>query len=239
MRPEERIIIALDVDSDEQAEMISRELAAYVGAFKIGKELFTACGPSAVTRIKAQDGNVFLDLKFHDIPNTVRGAAREAAKLGVFMFTVHASGGAEMIRAACEGACEGSNGSVGKPLVIAVTVLTSISEDILRNELRIPFSPSDQVAFWASLAQKNGADGVVCSPHEIEAVRETCGKDFLIVTPGIRPAWAVQGDQKRVSPPGGALRKGADYLVIGRPVTRAEDRIEAARLIAEELGGSD
>jgi len=235
MRPEERIIIALDVDSAEEAETISRELAAHVGAFKIGKELFTACGPSAVTRIKAQDGNVFLDLKFHDIPNTVKSAAREAAKLGVAMFTVHASGGGEMVRAACEGAHEGSNSSSEKPLVLAVTVLTSINEDMLRNELRIPYAPREQVAFWASLAQTNGADGVVCSPHEIEAVREECGKEFLIVTPGIRPEWAARADQKRVSSPGDALRRGADYLVIGRPVTRAPDRTEAARLIAEEL----
>ena len=236
MKPEERIIVALDVNSPEKADRLVCELAPHVGAFKIGKELFTAQGPGIVSSVIKKNGKVFLDLKFHDIPNTVKGACREAAKLGVFMLNVHASGGKEMIRAACEGVKEA--GVESEPFILAVTVLTSLSEDMVRNELRIPYSPREQVAFWAHMAQVSGADGVVCSPREIETVRKECGKEFLIVTPGIRPAWAVQGDQQRVAGPGAAVNDGADYLVIGRPITKAKDRLEAVNLIKEELQGA-
>ncbi|MFC1479743.1 orotidine 5'-phosphate decarboxylase / HUMPS family protein, partial [Planctomycetota bacterium] len=129
-------------------------------------------------------------------------------------------------------------GVTPKPFVLAVTVLTSLNEEMVREELRIPYSPQEQVAFWAGLAQESGADGVVCSPKEIETVRKECGSDFLIVTPGIRPAWAVKGDQQRIAAPGEAVKNGADYLVIGRPITQAPDRLEAVRLIAEEIQGS-
>ena len=239
MKPGERIIVALDVDSPDRAEEITAELAPYVGAFKIGKELFTACGPDAVSRIQGRGGRVFLDLKFHDIPNTVLGACREAAEMGVRMITVHASGGGEMIQAARTGAAQGASSQENRPAVLAVTVLTSISGDMLANELRIPHTPREQVGFWAHLAQENGADGVVCSPQEIEIVRKECGRGFLVVTPGIRPAWSVDNDQKRVASPADALRRGADYLVIGRPVTQSGDRTEAVRRITEEMTEHD
>ncbi len=236
MKPSDRILLALDVDTEDKALEIVRELAGEVGGFKIGKELFTSTGPSVVRSVSREGGNVFLDLKYHDIPNTVKGACRAAAGLGVFMLNVHAAGGSAMMQAAVEGSREGAEKGGGeRPLVIAVTVLTSIDEPVLRNELRIPFAPLDQVVHFAVLAQENGADGVVCSPREIEAVRSACGNDFVIVTPGIRPAWASTDDQKRIMTPSEAVSKGADYIVIGRPIRAAENRREAVRKVAEEL----
>jgi orotidine-5'-phosphate decarboxylase len=233
LKPSERIIVALDVDSREKAAGLAGGLTGHVGAFKIGKELFTATGPDVVRDIVTGGGQVFLDLKYHDIPNTVRGACRAAAGLGVFMLNVHAAGGGAMIAAAVEGLAEGAAGT--KPLLLAVTVLTSIDEETLRREVRIDYSPLDQVRFWAALARENGADGVVCSPQEVTAVRAECGEEFCIVTPGIRPAWAAANDQKRITTPADAVRDGVDYMVIGRPITQADSPAEAADRISAEL----
>ena len=231
MKPEERIIVALDVDSREDALVLAEKLQGHVGAFKIGKELFTAQGPDMVRDIIQAGNKVFLDLKYHDIPNTVFKASAAASLLGVYMFNVHASGGSAMMEAAVSAA----RASDTSPLVLAVTVLTSIDEQTLRNELRVHFSPLEQVRFLSKRALECGMDGVVCSPREIEAVREECGSDFVIVTPGIRPEWARSDDQKRIMTPREALKAGADYMVIGRPITRNANPREAAMRIAEEL----
>jgi len=235
-RPAERIFIALDVGSLEEALPLCTELAPHVGGFKVGAELFTAEGPAAVTAVRNAGAGVFLDLKYHDIPNTVRRACRCAARTGVDMLTVHAAGGREMIRAAREGVEEGSaEAGLPRPLVLAVTVLTSISEVVLRDEVGVPRSTAEQVGLLARLACGGGADGVVCSPREIGVVREACGPEAVLVVPGIRPAGVAADDQKRTAGPGEAVKAGADFLVVGRPVTRAADRVEAVRRLVEEM----
>jgi orotidine-5'-phosphate decarboxylase len=230
-----KIIVALDVDNGEEAAMWAHRLNGKVGMFKIGKQLFTAEGPEIVKRISNEGGAVFLDLKFHDIPNTVAAAAVEAVRLGAAMFNVHASGGFEMMHKTAE-AVRGESNKLGikKPLLIAVTVLTSMDEEGLR-ETGITLPLREHVINLAKLAKKAGLDGVVASPHEIEAIKDACGSEFVVVTPGVRPTFASKDDQKRIMTPAEAVRKGADYLVIGRPITKAEDPIEAVSLIAEEM----
>jgi orotidine-5'-phosphate decarboxylase len=232
----EKLIIALDVESAGEAQSLVRELNPYVGAFKIGLQLFTAEGPGFVRKLVDEGARIFLDLKFHDIPNTVSKAAVEAARLGVWMFNVHASGGSEMMRAAygeMANACERE--SIEKPKMTAVTVLTSSGLDTLR-ETGVTDSPENQVLRLSKLTAECGLDGVVASPREIAAIRSGIDStDFLIVTPGIRPVFATNDDQKRVMTPGEALREGASHLVIGRPVTAAHDRVEAVRKIIEEI----
>ena len=232
----ERLIIALDVDAADDALSIVRELEPYVGAFKVGLQLFTAAGPAFVRELVAAGARVFLDLKFHDIPNTVAKASVEAARLGVWMFNVHAGGGSAMMRAAfgeMAEACERE--SLHRPIMIAVTVLTSSDGSTLR-EVGVVNEPERQVVDLASLTAECGLDGVVASPREIAAIRSGIDRnDFLIVTPGIRPVFATKDDQKRVMTPAEALRQGANYLVIGRPVTAARDRVEAVEKIIEEI----
>jgi orotidine-5'-phosphate decarboxylase len=235
VKPAERIIVALDADDRAKALQIAAACAGRVGVFKVGKELFTAEGPAIVREIVQAGGRVFLDLKYHDIPNTVKGACRAAASLGAFMLNVHAAGGRKMIAAAREGL---DAAGPKRPLLLAVTVLTSIDAATLRDEVRIPHSPLEQVVFWARMAAASGADGVVCAPTEIAAVRAVCGREFLIVTPGVRPAWAGADDQKRIMTPAEAVAAGADYLVIGRPITRAADMAAAAGRIADEIAGA-
>jgi orotidine-5'-phosphate decarboxylase len=216
------IFVALDVPTAAGAAGLARRLQPYVGGFKIGLELFTSAGPAVVEEIGAAD--VFLDLKFHDIPNTVRGATRAAARLGVMICNVHCLGGATMMRAAVDTARE-TNAATK---VIGVTILTSHDAAELQ-AIGLEPDPAGAVRRLARLAREAGLDGVVCSPHEIVAVREECGRDFLIVTPGVRPATAELGDQKRVMTPQQALAAGADWLVIGRPITAAADPIAAAQ----------
>lgn len=236
MRPEDRIIVALDVDTKDKALEIAEDLSGCIRMFKIGKELFTAEGPAVVREVIGKGARVFLDLKYHDIPNTVTGACRAAARLGVDMLNIHASGGSAMIQAAVAGAREGAEQAGRKcPAVLAVTVLTSIDEPILRRELCIERTPLEQVVFWANLAKENGANGVVCSSKEIQAVRKECGTDFIIVTPGIRPDWSSTDDQKRIATPAEAVGRGADYIVIGRSITSADSRKEAVQKIISEL----
>ena len=235
--PRDRLIVALDVDSQAQAERLAERLDGLVRRFKIGSQLFTAGGPAVVEAIHKRGAEVFLDLKFHDIPNTVAGAAREAARLGVFMFNVHASGGLAMMKAAADGAAAAARElSVRRPLAIAVTVLTSLDRDALHRELGVASSVEGHVLRLAELAREAGLDGTVASPVEIAAIRRSLGAAWVIVTPGVRPAGSAAGDQSRVATPGAATRAGAHYLVVGRPITGAPDPAAAAAAILEEMG---
>ena len=234
---QEYILVALDTTDLGRAAALARGLTGLVGGLKVGKEFFTAHGPDEV-RGAVGGARLFLDLKFHDIPNTVAGAVRASVALHPFMVNVHASGGRAMMEAAAAAAREAAeDAEVPRPLVLAVTVLTSLDEgDLEAIGQRGPLEA--QVCRLAALAQESGLDGVVCSPREIAALRAECGPDFRLVVPGVRPAWAERGDQKRVMSPGEALAAGADYLVIGRPITSAADPAEAARAIAAELAAA-
>jgi len=235
--PRDRLIVALDVDSQAQAERLAERLDGLVRRFKIGSQLFTAGGPAVVEAIHKRGAEVFLDLKFHDIPNTVAGAAREAARLGVFMFNVHASGGLAMMKAAADGAAAAARElSVRRPLAIAVTVLTSLDRDALHRELGVASSVEGHVLRLAELAREAGLDGTVASPVEIAAIRRSLGAAWVIVTPGVRPAGSAAGDQSRIATPAAAARAGAHYLVVGRPITAAPDPAKAAEAILEEIG---
>ena len=234
VRPGDRVFVALDTPVAARAQRLVEALHGEVGGVKIGNELFTALGPDGV-RAVAGGERLFLDLKFHDIPNTVAGAVRAAVRLRPFCLTLHASGGRAMMRAAAEAAREAAEElEVARPKLLGVTVLTSLDGSDL--EAAGQCGPvAEQVRRLAALAQDAGLDGVVCSPREIAALRAGCGPDFVLLIPGIRPAWAASGDQKRVTTPGDAIAAGADYLVIGRPITAQADPRAAARRIAGEL----
>ncbi len=230
-----KIIVALDVAELEQAQALVAQLQGRVGAFKIGKQLFTRYGPEAVRAATGSGAGVFLDLKYHDIPATVAKAAREVCRLGAGMFTVHALGGKTMLQEAVQAArAAAEEFGRPRPLLLAVTVLTSMdAEELARLGLSGPVQ--DTVVRLAVLAREAGADGVVASPREIEPVRRHCGKECIVVTPGIRPAYCGQDDQKRTMTPEEALRAGADYLVIGRPVTAAPEPAQALQRIVDEI----
>jgi orotidine-5'-phosphate decarboxylase len=233
---EGKIIIALDVGTRPEALALAAELPE-ARIFKVGMELFTAEGPPLLQEIARLGKKIFLDLKYHDIPNTVAGAVRSAGRLGVGMLTLHASGGGEMMAAAAAAAREESGGlGRPRPLLLGVTVLTSLKEAQLR-EIGCSDPVAGQVLRLASLAKAVGVDGVVCSPQEIEIIKKEFGPDFLVVTPGIRPAWAAAQDQKRIMTPAQAVAKGADYLVIGRPVTGAPSPRQAFEKIVAEIRG--
>ena len=231
----EKLIFALDVDNLEEARGWVDRLQGQVGVFKIGKQLFTRCGPEVVRLVQDRGGDVFLDLKYHDIPNTVAMAGLEALKLGVKMFNVHALGGFEMMArlvAEIDKACP--RGNPDRPILLAVTILTSSTEETLRG-VGIDRPVPVMVPKLALLARDAGMDGVVASPQEVRLIRDACGDDFLIITPGVRPVFAAQDDQKRVTTPAEALRSGADYLVIGRPISAAADPAMAAGMILQEM----
>jgi len=231
-----KIVLALDVEDKDKALELVEELKDCVGMFKIGKQLFTRYGPEIVNKVLENGGDVFLDLKFHDIPNTVAKASREAVRLGVKIFNVHATGGKEMMSRTVEEVNKASlEYGVQKPLVLGVTILTSISESVLKDEIRCQYNIKEQVVSLALLAKQSGLDGVVASPQEVSLIRENCGEDFIILTPGIRPLWANANDQKRIMTPQDAIRKGVDYIVIGRPILNADSPREAALKIAEEI----
>ncbi|NQV98481.1 MAG: orotidine-5'-phosphate decarboxylase [Rhodospirillales bacterium] len=231
IKPTDRIFVALDTTDIELAVSLAQHLAGLVGGVKMGKEFLTAFGPDGVRRVSACGMPVFLDTKFHDIPNTVASAIRAALPLQPFMINIHASGGRAMMEAARDAVLEAES---PRPLLIAVTVLTSLSDQDL-DEIGLKGPSQDRVVALAKLTQSCGLDGVVCSPLEIAAVRQACGPDFKLVVPGIRPTWAAAGDQKRIMTPRQAVDLGADYLVIGRPITGADDPVAAAKKIAEEL----
>lgn len=229
----DRLILALDVPSAEAGLAVAESLRGRVGQFKIGLELFTSCGPQVVRDLAAKGDKIFLDLKFHDIPNTVRAASRAAAGLGIAMLNVHAGGGLKMMDAALEGAREGA-GSGAMPRVLGVTVLTSLAAaDLVA--LGIAETPEQRVVRLARLAQQAGLHGVIASAWEAAAIRAACGAGFLIVTPGIRPAASQSQDQSRIATPTAAIRAGADFLVMGRPITAAPDMVAAAAAVVKEI----
>ncbi len=235
----ERLVLALDVDNFKKAEQLVGELSDYVGVFKIGSQLFTAEGAKVVNMVNEKGGKVFLDLKFHDIPNTVARAAEVAAKLGVYIFNVHTSGGYEMMKAAAEATKKTSlTLGINKPLILGVTLLTSINQEILEKEIGIKKELEEQVVHLAKLAKAAGLDGVVASSWEIKEIRKTCGEDFVILTPGIRPVGKSSDDQKRIMTPREAIKLGSDFLVIGRPIRNAANPVKAAKQILREMEGN-
>ncbi len=227
-----KIIFALDVNGLAEIDRYAEMLSGKVGMFKVGKELFTSCGPEAVRAVQRRGGQVFLDLKYHDIPNTVAKAMLEAARLGVQLTNLHALGGAEMMETAASAVRKEFGDE--RPRLLAVTVLTSSTADTLRG-VGIDHPIEEMVVRLARLAQGAGMDGVVASPLEIGLIRAACGPDFLIVTPGVRPSFSTADDQKRIMTPAEAVAAGADYLVVGRPIAQAKDPAAAAVLIAEEI----
>jgi len=228
----QRIFVALDTTDVGRAVELARGLKGSVGGVKIGKEFFTANGPEGVHRVTESGLPLFLDLKFHDIPNTVAGAVRAALALNPFVVNVHAGGGRRMMEAAAAAADDAEPGN--RPSIIGVTVLTSMArEDLV--DVGIDEEPLEHVLRLGRLAKASGLDGVVCSAKEVVALRGSVGRDFMLMVPGIRPVWASADDQRRVVTPRDAIDLGADYLVIGRPITGHKDPTEAARLIAEEL----
>jgi orotidine-5'-phosphate decarboxylase len=232
-----RILLALDTPDVATAVAQTRAVGTAVDGVKLGLEFFNANGPAGVREVQAEDRPLFLDLKFHDIPNTVAGAIRSVLPLKPLMLNVHAGGGPEMLRRAAEAVAEAgsdAHGEAGRPLLIAVTVLTSLADEDLA-AVGQQASALDQVRRLAALAQKQGCDGVVCSPREIAVLKRDCGAGFKLVVPGIRPAESALGDQKRVMTPGEAAALGADFLVIGRPITAATDSAAAARRIRAEI----
>ncbi len=232
----ERLVLALDVDDFKKAEELVGKLRGHVGVFKIGSQLFTSEGAEIVNMVNEKGGKVFLDLKFHDIPNTVARAAEIATKLGVFIFNVHTSGGYEMMKTAAEAAKKISvTLGIRRPLILGVTLLTSINQEILEKEIGIKKRLEEQVVHLAKLAKSAGLDGVVASPWEIQEIRKACGEGFVILTPGIRPAGESFDDQKRIMTPQKAVKLGADYLVIGRPIRNAINPVEAAKEILKEM----
>ena len=234
--PKIPVFCALDTNDLSRATSLAAKLADTIGGFKLGLEFFTAQGPRGVKQIqKASDVPVFLDLKLNDIPNTVASAVRAVAPLGTYMLTVHINGGRAMMEAAAAAAAEAAYEAVkARPLIVGVTVLTSFDDDDLA-EVGVSDTVVDQVRRMAELAKRSGLDGVVCSPREVAMLRRDLGDGFKLVTPGVRPEWAPADDQKRFMTPLEAVSAGADYLVVGRPITAAKDPISAAARIAAEL----
>jgi len=234
-----RVMVALDYPEAAAAAKLLRELEGIPCYMKVGMQLYYAAGPAFVSMLKESGYNVFLDLKMHDIPNTVKGGANSITKLGVDIFNVHAAGGKAMMEAALEGveaALAGVSGAK-RPTVIAVTHLTSTSQPVLNDEIGIAGPVGEAVIRYAKLAREAGLGGVVASPQEVAAIKTACGNDFRTITPGIRPAGADVGDQSRIMTPGDAIKAGTDYMVIGRPITAAPSPRAALESILEELTG--
>lgn len=232
----DRLIIALDVDTADAALAVVDRLGDDISTYKVGFELFVSAGPSVVQRIHERGKRVFLDLKYHDIPNTVAKAAVAATRMGVFMFNVHASGGLDMMQrtvASVNEIC--AREGLTRPRIIAVTMLTSMTTEVLRNEIAIPHPVKTQVRTLALLTQRAGLDGVVASPQEIMMIKEECGGKFLVVTPGIRPSWTPPDDQRRTATPKEAIHAGADFIVMGRAILKSDDPARAIELVSLEM----
>jgi orotidine-5'-phosphate decarboxylase len=231
----DKIIVPLDVPDLESAIALVDKLES-VSFWKVGLELFTSVGPQILEFLKSREKRIFLDLKFHDIPNTVAGACRSASRYGVDLLTIHATSGRDALKAATEAAQVGADqAGVQPPKLIAITLLTSISARQLAFELKIPLELPEFALEMALMAKESGLDGAVCSPQEVAQLRQTCGDEFLLVCPGVRPTWADKGDQKRSLTPSQAIQAGANYLVIGRPITAAAEPELAWKRIADEL----
>ncbi len=231
----EKLILAIDLDSLSEAERIVDILKDRVSIFKVGLQLFTREGPKVVDMVHKKGGKVFLDLKFHDIPNTVANASREAARLGVFMFSIHTLGGDEMLKRCRDSVVETSlKEGITRPMIIGVTILTSIDQKAL-NDLGIKENLREEARYLSERALRSGLDGVVASPEEVKLIRESCGRDFIIVTPGIRPEGTSKDDQKRIMTPKDAIREGANFLVVGRPILMAEDPLKAVEGILKDI----
>ena len=233
LSPADRLIVALDFPDAQSARAAAGVVGKVVSAFKVGKQLFTAEGPQVVTGLAVAGHRVFLDLKFHDIPDTVAGAVGSAARLGVALLTVHASGGRRML----EAAVKASGNSAARPIILAVTVLTSLADSDLK-DVGVCDSATEQVLRLARLAKSAGCAGVVASPLEAAELRREFGPDFLIVTPGVRPAGDPAGDQARVATPAQAIKAGASHIVVGRPITGSKDPAAAARAIVKEIAAA-
>jgi orotidine-5'-phosphate decarboxylase len=231
----DRVIVPLDVASETQAIALLDQLPK-VTFWKVGLELFVSSGPTLLSELKARQKQIFLDLKFHDIPNTMAGACRAAARYGVDLLTVHATAGKAALMAAQAAALEGATeAQVAPPNLLVITVLTSLSAKTLAFDLKIPLELPEYALHMALLGQESGIAGAVCSPQEVSQLRQVCGSDYVLVCPGVRPTWAVSADQQRTMTPAEALKAGADYLVIGRPITAASDPAAAFDRICEEL----
>lgn len=227
----DRLILALDVDSQERAKAIVEKLSEFMGVFKVGPRLFTRCGPKIIDLIKERNSKVFYDAKFYDIPSVVKKAAQASAEMGVDMLTLHTLGGSEMMKAAVEGIRSENS----KVKVLGVTLLTSLSSRILKEELGIKKNLNEEIIHLAGLARKAGLDGVVTSAWELEQLRRNFGSDFILVVPGIRPPGSAKFEQRRVSTPKEAIEKGADFLVVGRPILNSNDPVETAKRILREM----
>jgi orotidine-5'-phosphate decarboxylase len=232
-----RIMVALDYPNADEARKLVQQLKGIPCYMKVGMQLFYTAGPQLVTELKEQGYKVFLDLKLHDIPNTVKGGAHSITRLGVDMFNVHAGGGLAMMRAAVEGiaAARAEQPNQPKPIVIGVTHLTSTSQEVLSQEIGIGLSIENAVLKYANLAKQAGLNGVVASPLEVEMIKQACGNEFITVTPGIRPAGIAAGDQSRVMTPKEAFHQGTDFIVVGRPITSASNPRQALETIIKEL----
>ncbi|MEL6468200.1 MAG: orotidine-5'-phosphate decarboxylase [Cyanobacteria bacterium J06623_4] len=231
----EQIIVPLDV-ATAQAAIALIDALPQVTFWKVGLELFVSGGPAILTALKQRNKRIFLDLKFHDIPNTMAGACRAAGRYGVDLLTVHAAAGRQALSASQSAAVEGAKAAdCAPPRIIAVTLLTSIGEQMLTDELKVSLSVTSYASQMAQLAAESGLGGAVCSPQEAAALRQRCGNDFLLVCPGVRPTWAQKGDQQRAMTPAEAIQAGASYLVIGRPITQASDPATAFGRICEEM----
>lgn len=232
----EKIVLALDVEEIEEAKALVDELFPYVGTFKVGLQLYTKYGNEVVDYISGKNSNFFLDVKLHDIPNTVQKASENVVLRGANFFNVHATGGLKMMEAAVAGARAAAEKLAKKPpVILAVTMLTSISQEVMNDEFEIDEDVSEFAIRLAKLAKKAGMTGVVASSLEARRIKEVCGADFKVLCPGIRPAWSAKDDQKRLATPKFAIEEGADYLVIGRAVTKAQNRLEAMKKIYEEI----
>lgn len=231
-----KLVLALDVEDIKEAKSLVEQLNPYIGTFKVGLQLFCGYGLEIINFIKEKNADFFLDVKLCDIPNTVEKASFNVIKNGANFFNVHATGGIEMMKAAKSGAMEACKKyNVKTPLILGVTVLTSISETILKDELKNKLNTQDFVIQLAKNAKIAGLNGVVASAQELKMIKKELGKDFIVLTPGIRPIWSLKDDQKRVATPSSAIKDGADFIVLGRAVTKADDKIEAMKKIYEEI----